>query len=166
MSKAYALSGVRVGYLCGPAALLEELRPLQPPYAVSLPAQVAGVKALQDAEYYQRRYQETHGLRAELAEGLRVAGFAEVVPGTANFLLAHLPESGCDAAAVVARCRTLGLLVRNVQGVGSGLGTHALRIAVKDRDSNRRMLAILEHVLHEPQVALQVCIDTGTVAGV
>jgi histidinol-phosphate/aromatic aminotransferase/cobyric acid decarboxylase-like protein len=149
MSKAYALSGLRVAYLCGPAALLEELRSLQPPYSVSLPAQIAAVKALQDAEYYQRRYQETHALRGELAEGLRDAGFAEIVPGTANFLLAHLPEPGCDAASVVARCCTQGLLVRNVQGVGSGLGTHALRIAVKDRDTNRRMLAILSCVLHE-----------------
>lgn len=149
MSKGYALSGVRVAYLCGPAALLEELRPLLPPYAVSLPAQVAGVKAMQDAEYYQQRYQETHTLRAELAEGLRDAGFAEVVPGVANYLLAHLPEPGLDAAAVAARCRMHGLFVRNVQGVGSALGTHALRLAVKDRNTNRRMLAILSRALRE-----------------
>ncbi len=149
MSKGYALSGVRVAYLCGPAALLEELRPLLPPYAVSLPAQVAGVKAMQDSEYYQQRYQETHVLRAELAQGLRDIGFAEVIPGVANYLLAHLPEAGLDAAAVVARCRAEGLFVRNVQGVGSELGTHALRLAVKDRDTNRRMLAILSRVLRE-----------------
>jgi histidinol-phosphate/aromatic aminotransferase/cobyric acid decarboxylase-like protein len=165
MSKGYALSGVRVAYLCGPAAVLEELRPLLPPYALSLPAQLAGVTALQDAEYYRQRYQETHALRIELAAGLREAGFAEVVPGVANFLLAHLPESGPNAASVAARCRTQGLLVRNVQGVGSGLGTHALRIAVKDRDTNRRMLAILARVLRQED-ELPVRIDTSTVSGV
>jgi histidinol-phosphate/aromatic aminotransferase/cobyric acid decarboxylase-like protein len=150
MSKGYALSGIRVAYLCGPAALLEELRSFVPPYAVSLPAQVAGVKALQDTEYYQERYQETHTLREELAGGLREIGFAEVIPGVANYVLAHLPESGVAAATVVAQCRLQGLFLRNVQGVGSGLGAHALRIAVKDRDTNRRMLTILAQVLrHE-----------------
>jgi histidinol-phosphate/aromatic aminotransferase/cobyric acid decarboxylase-like protein len=148
MSKGYALSGVRVAYLCGPAELLEELRPLLPPYAVSLPAQIAAVKAMQDPDYYQQRYQETHGLRAELAEGLRDAGCAEVIPGAANYLLAHLPEPGCDAVAVAMRCRRDGLLLRNVHGMGAGLGTHALRLAVKDRDTNQRMLAILSRALH------------------
>lgn len=152
MSKGYALSGVRVAYLCGPAALLEELRLLLPPYNLSLPAQVAGIKAMQDVEYYPHRYRETHVLRTELAEGLHEVGFAEVIPGVANFLLAHLPESGHDAAAVAAQCRMEGLLVRNVQGVGSGLGTHALRLAVKDRDTNRRMLAILSRVLGTEQL--------------
>jgi histidinol-phosphate/aromatic aminotransferase/cobyric acid decarboxylase-like protein len=165
ISKVYALSGLRAAYLCGPATLLEELRLLLPPYAVSLPAQLAGVKAMQDADYYRQRYHETKALRNELTDGLREIGFAEVVPGVANFLLAHLPEAGPHAAAVVAQCRTQGLLLRNVQGVGSGLGMHALRLAVKDRDSNRRMLAILARVLRQEDER-SVRIDTPTVSEV
>jgi histidinol-phosphate/aromatic aminotransferase/cobyric acid decarboxylase-like protein len=149
LSKGYALSGVRAAYLCGPAALLEELRSLLPPYAVSLPAQIAAVNALQDAPYYHERYHETHTLRNELADGLRAIGFAEVIPGVANYLLAHLPESGVTAATVAAQCRLQGLLLRNVQGVGSGLGAHALRLAVKDRDTNQRMLTILARVMRQ-----------------
>ena len=70
MSKVYALSGARVAYLCGPARLIEPLRPLNPPWAVSLPGQVAAVMALQDPDYYARCYQQTHQLRAELRRGL------------------------------------------------------------------------------------------------
>ena len=69
MSKSYALSGLRVGYLCGPRNLVEDLRMFTPPWSVSLPAQIAAVKALQDLEYYAERYRETHQLRDDLADG-------------------------------------------------------------------------------------------------
>ena len=36
MSKVYALSGARAAYLCAPPHLLEELRSVTPPWAVSL----------------------------------------------------------------------------------------------------------------------------------
>ena len=41
MSKVYALSGARCAYLCGPAHLMDELRTISPPWAVSLPGQIA-----------------------------------------------------------------------------------------------------------------------------
>ena len=46
MSKAYALSGVRAAYLCGPADMMRELRMLCPPWSVSLPGQIAACEAL------------------------------------------------------------------------------------------------------------------------
>ena len=147
MSKVYALSGARVGYLCGPADLLEELRPLTPPYAVGLLAQVAAVEALRDPNYYAGRVAETHVLRAEVVAGLVDLGLTEVIPGVANFVLLHLPDDGPDAATVVTRCRVAGLFLRDAGGMGSGLGRRALRLAVKDRDTNRRMLQILGDAL-------------------
>src|SRR6266567_4724142 len=59
MSKVYALSGARVAYLCAGPHQLEELRAITPPWVVSLPAQVAAVRALQDQDYYAARYAET-----------------------------------------------------------------------------------------------------------
>jgi histidinol-phosphate/aromatic aminotransferase/cobyric acid decarboxylase-like protein/N-acyl-L-homoserine lactone synthetase len=146
MSKVYALSGARVAYLCGPPALLRELRRCTPPWAVSLLGQVVAVEALQDPEYYAARYVETEALRAMLANELERLGL-EVVPGVANFLLCHLPEDGPDAAAVVEGCRAYGLFLRDAGGMGSQLGTHAVRIAVKDGETNRKIVAILERVL-------------------
>ena len=63
MSKTYALSGARVGIRAGPHQL-ESLRPLTPPWAVSLPAQIAAVKALEDPGYYAAKYEETHAAAA------------------------------------------------------------------------------------------------------
>ncbi|MBN1448711.1 MAG: histidinol-phosphate aminotransferase family protein [Bacteroidetes bacterium] len=52
MSKVYALSGLRAAYLCAAPAQLERLRSITPPWAVSLPAQIAATHALQSREYY------------------------------------------------------------------------------------------------------------------
>lgn len=146
MSKVYALSGVRVGYLCGHPRVIERLRPLNPPWAVSLLGQMAAVMALQDPEYYAKRHRETHGLRSQLAADLQDIGEFEIVPGTANYLLCHLPEYGPDAETLMARCREYGLFIRDAGATAPRLGGRSIRIAVKDAETNRRMIGILGEV--------------------
>ncbi len=147
MSKVYALSGARCAYLCASPHLLEGLRSITPPWSVSLPAQVAAVAALQDDGYYAERYRQTHALRALLSEALSLLLSIDVVPGTANFLLCHLSEEGPPAAAVVSRCREQGLFIRDPSTMGGSLGDHAIRIAVKDRQTTDRMMKILRSVV-------------------
>jgi len=164
MSKVYALSGVRAAYLCGPARIIEELRPLTPPWAVGLPAQIAAVTALQDPDYYEARHAETHCLRAELAGHLAAFEDWEILPGIANFLLCHLPVDGPGAAEIVRRCRAYGLFLRDVGTMGSSFGQHALRIAVKDAETNRRMVEILKRVLIGRQGAVTEAKELSAIA--
>jgi histidinol-phosphate/aromatic aminotransferase/cobyric acid decarboxylase-like protein len=152
MSKVYALSGARAAYLCGAAAVMEELRAINPPWAVSLLAQVAAVAALKDPDYYAARYAETHRLRDELAAQVEEVTGWEVLPGVANFLLCHLPEDGPDAATIVKQCRARGLFLRDASAMGRGLGKYVLRIAVKDGETNARVVAILARVLEVAQM--------------
>lgn len=147
MSKIYALSGARAAYLCGPSALLESLRGFAPPWSVSLLAQVAAVAAVRDTDYYRERWEETIWLREQLAQQLAQLTGWDIVPGIANFLLCHLPEHGPTAAEVVRLCRAHGLFLRDVGAMGTQLGDRALRIAVKDGETNRRMLERLARVL-------------------
>jgi histidinol-phosphate/aromatic aminotransferase/cobyric acid decarboxylase-like protein len=146
MSKAYALSGARAGYLCGPAPLVQELRRRCPPWAVSLPAQIAACEALRASSYYEARWRETAALREELATSLREMGL-DVVPGCANFLLCRLPANGPETRTVVAAAREHGLFLRDVSSMGSTMGPHDVRIAVKDQVTNQRMKVILRNVL-------------------
>ncbi len=142
MSKVYALSGARAAYLCAGAHQLEALRAITPPWVVSLPAQVAAVRALEDPAYYTSRYQETHIARDQLAADLRALGW-DVLPGIANFLLCHLPPAGPDAETIVQRCRPHGLFLRNARAMSQHLSDRTVRLAVKDSVTNQRMLAIL-----------------------
>ncbi|MGH7202809.1 MAG: pyridoxal phosphate-dependent aminotransferase [Planctomycetaceae bacterium] len=146
MSKAYALSGVRVAYLCAAPRIAAELRAARRPWAIGLPGQIAAVVALDHPDYYAARYQETALLRRGLAERLRSLGL-EAIDGVANFVLGHLAEDGPDAATLCNRCRRRGLFLRDAGGVSDRLGRHALRVAVKDADTNERIVWILGGVL-------------------
>ena len=152
MSKVYALSGVRAAYLCAPPAIAARLREISPPWAVSLPAQVAAVRALEDREYYVARYEETGVLRERLASGLQTLGL-EVFPSVANFLLCHLPKHYPDAAFVAHQCRERGVYIRDAGEISRRLGDRALRIAVMDEESNGRMLRVLREVLRDGDLA-------------
>jgi histidinol-phosphate/aromatic aminotransferase/cobyric acid decarboxylase-like protein len=138
---------VRAAYLCGAARVVEELRAITPPWAVSLPGQVAAVAALQDPDYYAARYAETIRLCAELAAGLEAFDGWEIVRGVANFLLCHLPADGPNAVTLVQQCREQGLFLRDAGAMGRNLGTHTVRIAVKDAETNAWMLKLLRSVL-------------------
>ena len=69
------------------------------------------------------------------------------LPGVANFVLCFAPPDGPDAAEVVKRCRADGLFIRDVGNMGAQLGDRALRIAVKDAATNRRIVNVLAHVI-------------------
>ena len=144
LSKAYALSGARAAYLCGHPSRMRPLRRLTPPWAVSLPAQVAAVAALRDPAYYEARYRETVLLRKALAASLRSAiPGVDVFEGVANFVLCTLPSSGPDAATVCERCRMHNVYLRDFATMSRQLGRHALRISVKEATTNVRIVDVL-----------------------
>ena len=147
MSKVYALSGVRAAYLCASAHQLSPLVPLTPPWAVSLPAQIAAVRALEDETYYRNRYHETHEFRVKLVDGLRAIGVQQIVPGTANFVMCHLEARHPTAAAVVSETRKFGVHLRDVSSMGQNLGSRALRIAVKNAEAKATIVTVLQRVL-------------------
>ena len=149
MSKVYALSGARAAWLCSNPRELAALERFVPPRAVSLPAQVAAVAAIQDPGYHGRRYDETRELRATLVSRVGALPGIEPLPGLANFVLCHLDPSGPSAVAVVDSCREPGVYLRDVAGRGTALGSHALGIAVKDEAGMLRIVAALGRAVGE-----------------
>ena len=152
MSKMYALSGVRVAYAVMTPADASTLRRRTPPWAVSLPGQIAAVRALESTPYYRRRWAETRRIRKELARSLEAIGGLEVIEGVANFVLVHLAPHHPTARAVVERCRAHGLYLRDAGGMSPSLGDRALRIAVRDRATTLRLFEILDSALDEVEV--------------
>ena len=148
MSKVYALSGARCAYLCGPSHLIGGLEIFSPPWAVSLPAQIAACEALRNVSYYQARWEETSQLREELSKGLRDIGW-EVVPSHANFLLCRLPEDQPEASELIKSCHNYKLYLRDVSTMGKCFDTRYVRVAVKDASTNSAMIHILELVLED-----------------
>lgn len=146
LSKALALSGVRVAFLAGPAPDVAALRLRTPPWIVGFPAQVAALRALEDEAYYERCYRDTHRLRGELAAALRASGL-DVLEGRIASLLVHLPDDSPTADEVVRRCRLQGVFLRDASDMGSSVGPRTLRVSVKDQPANARIVGTLRAVL-------------------
>jgi histidinol-phosphate/aromatic aminotransferase/cobyric acid decarboxylase-like protein len=152
MSKVYALSGIRAAYLCSMPGALAELRGHAAPWSVSLPAQLAAVRALEATQYYHQRYAETHLLRQKLVELVRdIDNDIHIYPGVANWILCRLPENGPDAAHVIERCRQKGVFLRGATGTGRVLDRFDIRLAVKDGKTQEKMVSALAQSLAGPR---------------
>jgi histidinol-phosphate/aromatic aminotransferase/cobyric acid decarboxylase-like protein len=147
LSKVYALSGARAAYMVVAPVLADRLRVLTPPWGVSLTAQVAAVHALQADLYYRECYAQTSAQRHHLIDSLRTLAPRIGTTGAGNFVLCHLPSELPDAEAVEARCRAEGLYIRDVSRMVPRLGPRVIRLAVKDPDTQNRMLEILTTAL-------------------
>lgn len=141
MSKVYALSGLRVGYLVAQEHMIQKLARVIPPWAVSLAGQMAGIQALNDAAYYQQKYRETHQLRDELVASLSRIPWLHVYPSRTNFVLVELLEQHMSAQQIVQRLKAEQIYLRNADSMSAHFGDKFLRIAVKARAQQQRIVA-------------------------
>jgi histidinol-phosphate/aromatic aminotransferase/cobyric acid decarboxylase-like protein len=144
MSKFFALSGLRIGYLCADPGLVAQLEPWNPPWSAGLLAQVAAMRALEDYGWYRERAAETRALREELAARIDALPGLRTFPGTANFVL--FATARVPAAELVERCRARGVFLRDCSSLSPRLGGRFVRTAVKDRAGNARIAAALAAV--------------------
>jgi histidinol-phosphate/aromatic aminotransferase/cobyric acid decarboxylase-like protein len=148
MSKVYALSGLRVAYLVSHPARIAALSKVRPPWAVSLPAQVCASIALGEPLYYASRYEETIRLRRELRGQVAQLGL-DVVEGCINSVLVHLPN-GIEASDVCARAANAGVFLRDPSSMWASDPPPAIRISVRDRAENERIVRCLDDLVTVP----------------
>ena len=148
MSKVYALSGLRVAYLCANPNNIISLKQITPPWVISLPAQIASTYALKEEDYYLEKYKETHRLRDNLELELKRIGIDEIIPGIANFIMFHVSSDKFSASQIVNECKKKKLYLRDLSGMGSCLKDNAIRMAVKDKKTNKQMIKIFEKILN------------------
>ena len=88
-TKVYGMPGLRLGYAClSSGELLDKMKASMQPWNTSVPAQMAGIAALQEDESYLEKTrrlidEEKKYLVNELSEGLA----EKVIPSEANFIL-------------------------------------------------------------------------------
>ena len=149
MSKVYALSGLRAAYLCANPNNIRPLKQITPPWVISLPAQIAATYALKQENYYIKKYQETHELRDKLELQLKQIGIDEIIPGIANFIMFHVGNDKFSASRIVNECKLKKLYLRDLSGMGTSFEDDAIRMAVKDLNTNNKMIAILRECLNK-----------------
>lgn len=139
-SKAYGLSGLRVGYGLAPAPLCAAMQRVREPFNVNALAQVGALAALEDAEHLEKSRALVWEEKGFLYEGLRALGLT-AVPSAANFILFHI---GPRAAEVTERLLGRGIIVRHLKAWD--LPEH-LRVTIGRHEENVAFLAALKEAL-------------------
>lgn len=139
------LAGVRLGWLCGPSALLEQIDKVRLPYNVSVLDQVAATWLLDHSEELERQVAVLVLERAVLAEGLARLPGVTVFPSQANFLLFRVR----GASGIFDGLRRHGILIKNLSEAHPLL-QDCLRVTVGTSQENRQFLDALESLIPAP----------------
>ncbi|MBU1740276.1 MAG: threonine-phosphate decarboxylase CobD [Proteobacteria bacterium] len=142
LTKFFALTGLRLGYLVGPSKLVARLNALDEPWSVNHLAQKAGLYCLDQAEYAARTRRTVDRLRLRLAAGIEALPGAQVYPATANYLLTRVDEPGPTVPKLAARLEAEGILIRDCANF-RGVGPNHFRVAVRREAENRRLVAAM-----------------------
>lgn len=142
-TKIYAMAGLRLGYLLtGSRAETEQLRRRMQPWNVSVPAQMAGLAALEAGEAYldeTRRITEQEKQR--LGKALAEAG-AEIISGSeGNFLLFRAPRS------FYREMLGQGILIRRFEP-SEGLPEDVFRTGIRSPEENDAFIRILKETVY------------------
>ena len=138
MSK-FGLAGVRIGYMMGPKALIEQVDKVRPPYNVSVLNCEAALFALEHAEVFAAQARDLCEQRDGLQRALAAMPGVRSWPSDANMILARVP----DAQKTFDGMKSHGVLVKNVSKMHPLLA-NCLRLTVGTPDENARMLAALQ----------------------
>jgi len=135
-SKAYALAGLRVGYLIAHPSVVAVVERLRESFNVNNVALAAAEAALGDAAHLAKAKAWNTSERTWLAKALESRGY-RVLPSQTNFVLVDL---GRDAAPFETHLFERGVIVRPMGGYGLG---ESVRISIGSRAENQRLLDAL-----------------------
>jgi histidinol-phosphate aminotransferase len=139
-SKIYGLANLRLGWLYGPAHVIDALNRIRGPFNVNGAALEAGVAAIQDDGHVGKAIEHNDRWLPWLTRELDAIGLS-VTPSVGNFLLVHFPAAkGRTAPDADAFLSAKGLILRRMDAYGlSG----ALRLTIGDEAANKAVVAAL-----------------------
>ncbi|MCW4044370.1 MAG: threonine-phosphate decarboxylase CobD [Candidatus Bathyarchaeota archaeon] len=147
-TKIFGLTGLRVGYGIASEEIISLMLDAKLPWNVNCLAQSAAVAALADEEHLKKTRELIRGEKAFLTHGLKRIKAFKVFPADANFILMDVRQSGYTAAQVAEKLLRKGILIRDCSSF-RGLDEYYVRVAVKTRRENERLLEAFEEIVGE-----------------
>ena len=139
-TKIYGMPGLRLGYMLTAAqALTDAVRATMTPWEINLPAQLAGVAALEETEFVEKTRALIRAERAFLVQTLPTLPHVEkvYVPASdANFILFRTEKGAPDLKEMLLK---RGVLIRAC-GNYEGLDARYYRICVRTHAENMELI--------------------------
>ncbi len=139
-SKIYGLANLRLGWMYGPAHVIDALNRIRGPFNVNGAALDAGAAAIADDTHVGKAIEHNEKWLPWMADQLARLGL-EVTPSVGNFLLVHFPKTrGMTAPDADAFLTSRGLILRRMDAYGL---PGALRLTIGDEAANMAVVAAL-----------------------
>lgn len=135
----FGLAGVRLGYMVGAAALIDEIDKVRPPYNISALNAEATLFALEHADEFAKQAAVLRSERARLQTALQTVPNVKAFPSEANMILVRVPDSKRCFDGMKAR----GVLVKNIAGLHPLLA-NCVRLTVGTPEENTLMIDALK----------------------
>lgn len=143
-SKLYALAGLRLGWCYGSPYLIDILNRVRGPFNVNLPAQAAGVAALEDTAFLEKARSHNEKMMPWTVAEMEKLGL-KVVPTVTNFMLVEFPhEEGRNADAALAFLAARGILIREMRSYAL---PHHLRFSIGTEEEMQIVIDALKEFL-------------------
>ena len=143
-SKLHGLAALRLGWMYGPAHIVDVINRIRGPFNVAAPSIAAGIAAIEDRGHQEAAIAHNDKWLPWLTSELEGLGL-KVTPSVGNFLLVHFPDAPSkNASAADAFFKSRAIIVRRVTGYDL---PGALRITVGTEADNRAVIAALTEFL-------------------
>ena len=144
MTKDYALTGLRLGYLLASEEVVGQVRRFQYSWSVNAAAQAAGIAALSDGEHVARGRKVVGEGKGYLMQVARDLGI-DCPLSAANFLLYNVGHAREIRAALLSQHR---ICVRDCTSFGL---PEYIRIGIRTMEDNRKLADALRAVLSKKE---------------
>jgi histidinol-phosphate aminotransferase len=138
------LAGLRLGFLTGNPALLEQLNKIRLPYNINSLTQATATFALNNGEFLLQQTREIRQQRSLVLAALQALDAVKAYPSAANFIL--FKTIGISANEVFASLKQQGVLIKNLSPQG-GLLENCLRVTIGKPEENQAFLNALRTAL-------------------
>jgi histidinol-phosphate aminotransferase len=134
------LAAVRIGWIFGPAHVVDAINRVRGPFNVNLPAQLAGAAAARDTAFTEKLKAHNAQWREWITAELD-SNHMHVVPSQANFVMVLFPDAE-HASLAFDTLLQRGLIVREIGG-SYGI-SQGLRISIGSEQAMRGVAGILK----------------------
>jgi histidinol-phosphate aminotransferase len=138
------MAGLRLGFLAGAKAWLEQLEKLRLPYNVGVLPQLVAAKLLQHHEVLLAQAESIKQERTRLFAALSAMDGVRVYPSEANFILMRVAK----ATQIFEGLKQRGVLIKNLDGGHPAL-TDCLRVTVGTPEESARFVAALQDTINQ-----------------
>ncbi len=148
-TKFFALPGIRLGYACASKEKVKEINKIELPWSINSLADIAGQYIFLDKEYIKKSKEYIEEERNFMLKELSQIPWIKAYPTQTNYILIKLNK--WNEEYIFNYFLSRGIVIRKCSSF-VGLNEQYIRVAIKDRENNTRLIDVFKELTKEVEI--------------